>query len=796
MKKRFIHPLLIFFSIPLLYAGENPSKPPLPPKGTYTIASIEVADQQGEPLPPSAQAAIITIAALPIGKKVQLPTSLCFQKAVQRLAKKGYAVQIHGQKNPSHTLTLTITLLQHYPLIHAIHWKGVTPKEKETLTKLTKLRTATPFFPHQRQHIEEVIEKHFHTNGYPDALASLHTQPISGTKVTLTLHIKRKRAHYLGRIHIKGKGLLAFYEMVTQLSYCKQGRLARYNDWHQRLWQNIKYGYYLTAVRELLLPLSSPPSFQEEALKQDIQQLSLYYRSKGYLLVKITPQLHTRGNKIDVHLHITPGPLHTIDRIEWVGNALLTQAQLNKGLKLKKGQTYNPLAVKKLSQHTPHTTNIYTLYEEKIAPPLWIEATLTPTGIHEGKVELQGRIKEASPPLIKAVHIKEATGHVDTHDIQHIIAQHDIRPDGQLTHAKLSACHTTLAHCGIFDAQHIHLTPSSLHAGEVTVNCHLIATSSHTYQATASDNKLILGIQQENFSLKKLLQGKLPYGQGQKVGLRLKWNYHTNLRIGGYFTHPWLFIHGKKIEIGIEGYTGYKRGKGMASDASLLIGHQHKRTHLHTFRHKLTWNNNILRKKRAICPLQKVSWKTIYQIGATNHPSFPTQGSFFQTYIKGTQLLSTHPTYAGKRYLQLLGQYTYVTTLKDHNLIFHYTGTGGLTSQKSLGRLITGHTPSLLAKTTLIDPYLLPFRGASDLTGGRYCMTHAFELRRRFTTQPTIYGLLFLDIAATSNNLHACLGAEVRCITPFGTLSAYIAYPSLDKSPFLRFRLLTGEKLR
>lgn len=83
-----------------------------------------------------------------------------------------------------------------------------------------------------------------------------------------------------------------------------------------------------------------------ELLNQDLEQLRNYYRNQGFLDVEIRAEdvevVKNEEKSITVVIHIDEGPRFTVGTIEFVGNTLFSDRQLNRLLALHSGEYFSP----------------------------------------------------------------------------------------------------------------------------------------------------------------------------------------------------------------------------------------------------------------------------------------------------------------------------------------------------------------------------------------------------------------------------------------------------------------------
>jgi outer membrane protein assembly complex protein YaeT len=71
------------------------------------------------------------------------------------------------------------------------------------------------------------------------------------------------------------------------------------------------------------IPFKKKPTFKEEDLRADIEQLKLYYRTQGFYHATITPSIDRRDGQVDVTLTVNEGPPIMVARVEVHGAEII-----------------------------------------------------------------------------------------------------------------------------------------------------------------------------------------------------------------------------------------------------------------------------------------------------------------------------------------------------------------------------------------------------------------------------------------------------------------------------------------
>ncbi len=121
--------------------------------------------------------------------------------------------------------------------------------------------------------------------------------------------------------------------------------------------------------------LSDSGSFKEFNFQADIERLSYYYRTKGYLQVNVgNPVITVSEDRkwIFITLNITEGPQYEVREINYRGDLLFTDSELSKKTSLKPGETYSEELLRKDIQ------NLTEMYQDLGYAFVNVLRTLTP----------------------------------------------------------------------------------------------------------------------------------------------------------------------------------------------------------------------------------------------------------------------------------------------------------------------------------------------------------------------------------------------------------------------------------
>jgi outer membrane protein insertion porin family len=249
-------------------------------------------------------------------------------------------------------------------------------------------------------------------------------------------------------------------------------------------------------------------------------------------------------NTLNLHIKVEEGKKYVFGDIQFLGNSKYSDDQLQRLLKIEKGDTYNGKVLKErvTGDGSPDSEDISTLYQNN--GYLFSRVLPVETRVNNDSIDVEIRIYEDEPTKIKKVTVN---GNDRTND--HVIYR-EIRTKPGYLYSKSDIIRTIreIGQLGFFDAESI--TPDiDPNYQDKTVNIDYTVAekggSQIELQGGYGGGSFIgtLGLSFNNFSVKNIFNKKayrpLPTGDGQSLSLRLqKSRYYTTSSFS--FTEPWL----------------------------------------------------------------------------------------------------------------------------------------------------------------------------------------------------------------------------------------------------------------
>ena len=311
---------------------------------------------------------------------------------------------------------------------------------------------------------------------------------------------------------------------------------------NQRLLKSMK-----KTKKKNLLRFLKRSKYIEADYKEDLTNIVDKLKEKGYRDARIISDSLVSDENGDISLKITleEGEKYSYGTINFFGNTIYSDEQLNQVLKIKKGDTYNGVELEKriADNSDPDAFDLTNLYQNNG----YLFSTITPVEVSAAGniIDMEIRVTEGKPAYFKNVSVK---GNDATND--HVIYRELRTRPGQL-YSKSNIVRTIreLGQKGFFDAQQISPDLKNVNANDGTLDIEYSVVEKGTgqfqLQGGYGGGGFIgtVGASFNNFSIgnifKKEAWQPVPRGDGQSLSLRLQ----TSRFFSTYsfsFSEPWL----------------------------------------------------------------------------------------------------------------------------------------------------------------------------------------------------------------------------------------------------------------
>ncbi|MCK4561602.1 MAG: BamA/TamA family outer membrane protein [Flavobacteriaceae bacterium] len=295
-----------------------------------------------------------------------------------------------------------------------------------------------------------------------------------------------------------------------------------------------------------ILQLFSPSKFVDDLYEEDLDKLVEKYQEKGYRDASVVKDSISWNddNTINLDITINEGNRYKFGKIDFLGNTVFTDQQLQSILRIDENVTYNGKALNErvYGDGTPDSQDITNTYLDN--GYLFSRVTAVETSAENNTIDLEIRIIEDEPAYIRKVSIK---GNDVTND--HVLYREVHTKPGDLFSKKdIIRTIRELGQLGYIDAENIVPDVQPDHAAktaDIEYSLSEKGSSQIELQGGYGGGTFVgtLGLSFNNFSVKNIFNlgeyKPVPRGDGQSVALRLQVSkYYRTYSIS--FTEPWM----------------------------------------------------------------------------------------------------------------------------------------------------------------------------------------------------------------------------------------------------------------
>lgn len=512
---RFIFILFLFSCIKI--SAQSPS---IEEGKTYTIAEITVSGNTNY----SAQT-IIAVSGLKEGIEIKLPSSKEIGAAIKTLweSKLFSSVEIFVTKIEGDLIFLEIELTD-LPELKKLTIKGVRESKFDEIIKDNKLQLGVKVTENLITTTKNYLENKYREKGFLNAFVDIKTFEESDStnvsKVNMSLDIDKGSKIKVKNITFKGNTVLSNKKLRKAMKNTKKRNPIRF----------LKRSKFI-----------------EADFKDDLASIVDKYKEIGYRDARIISDtlIKNKDNSISLNVELAEGEKYTFGNIEFLGNIVYTDEELNRVLRINKGDIYNGVELqKRIEDNTkPDAFDLTNLYQNSG----YLFSTITPveTKTDGNVIDMEIRIVERDPAYIKNVTV---TGNEITND-RIIYRELRVRPGQLYNKSDVLRTIRELGQLGFFDAQ--QLTPQFKNVNQVDGTLDLEfpvveqGSSQIELQGGFGGGGFIgtLGLSFNNFAIKDIFKKEaykpVPRGDGQSLALRLQASRFFRT-FSFSFSEPWL----------------------------------------------------------------------------------------------------------------------------------------------------------------------------------------------------------------------------------------------------------------
>ena len=484
----------------------------------YNIGEIEVSGNTSfSPL------TIITFSGLREGDAISIPGEK-LSNAIKKLWGSNLfsSVNVYKTKIEDGIINLEIELYD-LPELTELEISGVKKRKKEEIVKENKLQSGVKVTENLITTTKNYLENKYRKKGFFNAKVIINTEKVvdstNKSKVKMTLDIVKGSKLKVNEIKFNGINQLKLKTLEKAMKNTKTKKFYR-------LFKRSKY-----------VP---------EDFKEDLLSIVDKYKENGYRDARIVSDTIENDNEsIEISIDLIEGSKYTFGKIDYLGNSVYTDKQLNQILSIKEGDTYNGVELEKkiADRSDPDADDLSNLYQNNG----YLFSSITPVEVNaDGNIiDLEIRINEGKPAYFNKISV---VGNNKTND--HVIYREIRTRPGQLySKANVFRSLRELGQLGFFDPQLISPDFKNINPNDGTVDLEytLVETGSSQIelQGGYGGGGFIgtLGLSFNNFSIKDIFKKEayrpIPMGDGQRLALRLQASRFYTVNSFN-FTEPWL----------------------------------------------------------------------------------------------------------------------------------------------------------------------------------------------------------------------------------------------------------------
>ena len=455
------------------------------------------------------------------GQEIKLPGDK-LTSAIKKLyeTKQFSNVEVYISKIDGTTVYLEFEV-EELPQLNNITIGGVKTSKAKELQKDAELKKGAMVTDNLIVTTQNYFKKKYQEKGFLKTKVSLDTKKdTSGVNiVNMLVHIDKGEKVKIKNITFEGNEAFTDKKLRKAMKNTKKKMLGRF-------WKGSKY--------------------IDADFKEDLENIITTYSEKGHRDARVTDHSLTWNddNTLNLNLKIEEGKKYIFGDIKFIGNSKYTDEQLQRILRIEKGDTYNGKVLKErvTGDGSPDSEDISTVYQNN--GYLFSRVLPVETRVNNDSIDVEIRIYEDQQTRIRKVTVN---GNDRTND--HVIYREITTKPGYL-YSKADIIRTIreIGQLGFFDAEAISPDISPNFSDKTVDIDYTVAekgSSQIELQGGYGGGSFIgtLGLSFNNFSTRNIFNKKaykpLPMGDGQTLSLRLqKSRYYTTSSFS--FTEPWL----------------------------------------------------------------------------------------------------------------------------------------------------------------------------------------------------------------------------------------------------------------
>ncbi len=485
----------------------------------YTLGEITVSGNTS-----FSEQTIVAYSGLSKGKEMMIPGE-DISDAIKKLWKSNLFsdIEIYITKIEGDVAFLEIRLSD-LPKLNELKINGVKKSKIESIINDNKLKTGTKVTENLITTTKNFLEKKYKNQGFLNTKVHINTievkDSIETARVNMVLNIDKGQKVKIKDIVFDNNEVLSDKKLRKAMKSTKKINRLR---------------------------ILKRSKFIDSAYQADLGHIIDTYKENGYRDARILSDsiIYNDNKTISLNIDVYEGEKYTFGNINFIGNTVYTDQQLNRLLRINKGDTYNGILLQKRIQDDskPDAQDISNQYQNNG----YLFSSINPVEVSaDGNViDMEIRISEGKPAYFNSVSV---VGNDKTND--HVIYREIRTRPGQL-YSKANVVRTVreLGQLGFFDAQEIAPNFNNPNPVEGTIDMEYsvkeTGSSQIELQCGYGGGGFIgtLGLSFNNFSIKDIFKKEaykpIPMGDGQKLALRLQASRFFQT-YSFSFSEPWL----------------------------------------------------------------------------------------------------------------------------------------------------------------------------------------------------------------------------------------------------------------
>ncbi len=365
---------------------------------------------------------------LKVGQQVKLPGDK-LTSAIKKLyeTKQFSNVEVYVSKIDGNTAYLEFEVLE-LPQLNNVTIQGIKKNKAKDLQKDAELKKGEMVTDNLIVTTKNYFKKKYQEKGYLKTKVNLDTKPDTSAVniVNMLIRIDKGEKVKIKNITFEGNDAFSKKKLKKAIKNTKTKMLGRF-------WKKSK--------------------FIEADFDEDIENLITTYSEKGYRDARVLDHSLTWNddNTLNLNIKVEEGKKYIFGNINFLGNSKYTDEQLQRILRIEKGDTYNGKVLKErvTGDGSPDSEDISTVYQNN--GYLFSRVMPVETRINNDSIDVEIRIFEDQPTKIKKVTVN---GNERTND--HVVYR-EIRTKPGYLYSKADIIRTIreIGQLGFFDAEAI-----------------------------------------------------------------------------------------------------------------------------------------------------------------------------------------------------------------------------------------------------------------------------------------------------------------------------------------------------